>query len=81
MQRLVWATGVRKSWALLFAALVNCFVYMLRRQIHCECEGPKKISPAGRNDNDSELSVFAPLREKYPNSKVFGSEEVGSLHS
>ncbi len=26
----------------------------------------RKISPFGRNDINSELSVFAPLREKYP---------------
>jgi len=38
--------------------------------IPSECEGSNQISPCGRNDKNSELCAFAPLREKYPNPKI-----------
>jgi hypothetical protein len=36
----------------------------------------RKISPFGRNDINSELSVFAPLREEYPNPRVFDTWKI-----
>ena len=36
----------------------------------------KKISPCGRNDISSGLGVFAPLREAYPNPRVFDHRKI-----
>jgi hypothetical protein len=35
--------------------------------------GIREISPSGRNDNDSELGVFAPWREEFPNLRIVDS--------
>ena len=35
-----------------------------------------EISPSGRNDNNSELGVFAPWREEFPNPRIFDSQNI-----